>query len=163
MDLAMGTEIERKFLVRDDSWRAAAVDGRTLRQGYLAIDRQTTVRVRTDGVEAWLTLKGPQVGLVRAEFEYRIPREDAEALLGLCGGRLVEKVRHRVPFGRHVWEIDEFLGDNTGLVMAEVELSRPDEPIERPEWLGDEVSEDPRYLNANLSLRPFGTWEAGRF
>jgi len=156
----MGTEIERKFLVRDESWRAGAADRRGLRQGYLAIDRQTTVRVRTDGAEAWLTLKGPQVGLVRAEFEYRIPREDAEALLELCGGRLVEKVRHRVPFGRHVWEIDEFLGANAGLVVAEVELSQPDEPLERPGWLGSEVSEDSRYLNASLSLRPFGTWGA---
>ncbi|MFM8683701.1 MAG: CYTH domain-containing protein [Chthoniobacterales bacterium] len=161
MGTAMGTEIERKFLIRDESWRATAADSRRLRQGYLAIDGQTTVRVRTDGEEAWVTIKGPQVGLARAEFEYRIPCEDAEGLLGLCRGRVVEKVRYRVPFGRHVWEIDEFSGANAGLVVAEIELDRADEPFERPEWLGDEVSSDPRYLNANLSSKPYGSWAAG--
>ena len=158
---AMGTEIERKFLVRDDSWRAAATESRGLRQGYLAIDGQCTVRVRTDGEEAWLTIKGPQAGLARAEFEYRIPCEDADALLGLCRGRLVEKVRHLVLLGGHVWEIDEFSGANAGLVVAEIELDRVDESFERPEWLGDEVSSDARYLNANLSSKPYGSWGAG--
>ena len=159
MVFPMGTEIERKFLVRDGSWRTAPVDSRRLRQGYLAIDGHFTVRIRTDGENAWLTLKGPQVGLVRTEFEYRVPVGDAEALLELCRGRTVEKVRHRVPLGRHVWEIDAFSGANAGLVVAEIELARPDEPFERPEWLGDEVSQDPRYLNANLSLRPYRNWD----
>ncbi len=160
MGVPMGTEIERKFLVRSESWRAAAADSRRLRQGYVAIDGHTTVRVRTDGEEAWLTVKGPQVGLARAEFEYRIPREDAEVMLGLCRGRLVEKVRHHVPVGGSVWEVDEFLGANVGLVLAEIELDRADEPFRTPEWLGDEVSEDPRYLNAQLSLKPYGSWGA---
>ena len=158
---AMGTEIERKFLVRDNSWRAAAAESRRLRQGYLAIDGQSTVRVRTDGEKAWVTIKGPQAGLARAEFEYRIPHEDAELLLDLCRGRVVEKVRYRAAFGGHVWEIDEFAGANAGLVVAEIELDRADEPFERPEWLGDEVSGDPRYLNANLSSKPYGSWDAG--
>jgi len=161
MAFAMGTEIERKFLVRDESWRLAPAESRRLRQGYLAIDGQFTVRVRTDGEKAWLTLKGPQIGLVRAEFEYGLPFEDAETLLGLCRGRVVEKIRHRVPFGRHVWEIDEFLGANAGLVVAEVELGQPNEPFGRPNWLGEEVSEDSRYLNANLSLKPYGSWGEG--
>ena len=160
MGFPMGTEIERKFLVRAESWRAAAADSRRLRQGYVAVDGQTTVRVRTDGEEAWLTVKGPQAGLARAEFEYRIPREDAEAMLGLCRGRLVEKVRHHVPVGGHVWEVDEFSGPNAGLIVAEIELDRADEPFQTPEWVGDEVSGDPRYLNAQLSVRPYGSWGA---
>jgi adenylate cyclase len=161
MGVAMGTEIERKFLVRDESWRAAAAGSLRLCQGYVAIDGQTTVRVRTDGEAAWLTVKGPQAGLARAEFEYRIPREDAEALFGLCGGRFVEKIRHHVTVGRHVWEVDEYSGANAGLVVAEVELGRPDEAFVKPDWLGDEVSDDLRYLNASLSLRPYGSWGAG--
>ena len=158
INFLMGTETERKFLVRNDAWRAAAVDGRRLRQGYVAIDGLNTVRVRTDGERAWLTLKGPQSGITRPEFEYEIPRADAAGLMGLCRGRIVEKVRCRVPSGGRVWEIDEFLGANTGLVVAEIELSEQDERFERPEWLGKEVSADPRYLNASLSLKPFGDW-----
>ena len=159
INFLMGTETERKFLVRNDAWRAAAVDSRRLRQGYVAIDGQTTVRVRTDGERAWLTLKGPQSGISRPEFEYEIPPADAEGLMGFCRGRTVEKVRYRVPADGHLWEIDEFSGDNAGLVLAEIELRQPDELFERREWLGAEVSEDPRYLNANLSLKPFSEWD----
>ena len=156
----MGTETERKFLVKNDAWRAAIKDSRRLVQGYVAIDERTTVRVRIDGERAWLTLKGPRVGVTRPEFEYEIPKTDAEALIGLCRGRLVEKVRHRVPVGRHVWEIDEFGGDNSGLVVAEIELGRPEEPFDRHDWLGEEISEDARYSNASLSIAPFGSWPA---
>jgi len=155
----MGTETERKFLVKNDAWRAAVKDSRRLVQGYVAIDGQTIVRVRLDGERAWLTLKGPQDGVTRPEFEYEIPKPDAEALMGLCLGRVVEKVRHRVPVGAHLWEIDEFRGANDGLVVAEVELGQPEEAFNRPGWLGDEVSEDARFFNASLSLRPFATWE----
>ena len=154
----MGTETERKFLVKNDAWRAAANDSRRLLQGYVAIDGQSTVRVRIDGERAWLTVKGPQDGVTRPEFEYEIPMTDAEALLGVCRGRLVEKVRHRVPVGGHIWEIDEFGGANSGLVVAEIELGQPEEPFDRPGWLGDEVSGDARYLNASLSLEPFRSW-----
>jgi adenylate cyclase len=154
----MGVETERKFLVTDESWREQAHETRTLRQGYLAIDGSTIVRVRTDGKAAWVTIKGGQEGLTRPEFEYSVPAEDAEALLALCGGRLVEKIRHLVRFGGKLWEVDQFMGANEGLVVAEVELSGADEAFSRPNWLGAEVSGDPRYLNANLSLRPYTGW-----
>ena len=158
----MGFETERKFLVTDDSWRDQARASRTLRQGYLAIDGQATVRVRTDGREAWVTIKGAQEGLTRPEFEYAVPVEDAEVLLGLCGGRLIEKVRHSVPVDGSVWEVDEFQGANHGLVVAELELCGPEDHFARPEWLGPEVSGDARYLNASLSVRPYQQWEENR-
>lgn len=154
----MGTETERKFLVSGESWRPGVLDSRMLCQGYVAIDGENTVRVRKDGRRAWVTIKGPQSGLARPEFEYEIPPDDADGLLGLCRGRLVEKLRHRVPVADHVWEIDEFRGANSGLVVAEIELRAGDEQFDRPDWLGEEVSGDPRYLNANLSVRPFGKW-----
>jgi len=159
MIFAMGIEIERKFLVRDKGWRAGMLDSRMLRQGYLAIDCGTSVRVRTDGSNATVTIKGPVDGLVRPEFEYAIPAADAEELLGLCCGRLVEKMRHRVEADGRIWEVDEFLGANAGLVLAEAEMSDAREKVALPEWLGAEVSSDPRYLNANLGTRPFRSWE----
>lgn len=154
----MGVEIERKFLVTGDSWRFAVRDSRALRQGYLAIDEATTVRVRTDGQEARITIKGPTRGCSRPEFEYAVPANDAEELLGLCRGRLIEKVRHRVAVDGHLWEIDEFRGANAGLVLAELELGSADEEFPHPGWLGAEVTDDARYANANLSLRPFKDW-----
>jgi adenylate cyclase len=154
----MGREIERKFLVKDDSWRAAAESSAVLRQGYLAVDNGTTVRVRTDGADVWLTIKGPAEGLTRAEFEYRVPLTEAEPLIGLCRGRVVEKTRHKVRSGGHVWEIDEFTGANAGLVVAEVELRHADENITKPAWLGREVSGDRRFDNASLSVRPYAHW-----
>jgi adenylate cyclase len=154
----MGQEIERKFLVKDDSWRAAAESSAVLRQGYLAVDHGTNVRVRTDGAAVWLTIKGPAEGLTRAEFEYRVPVTEAEALIGLCRGRVVEKTRHKVRSGGHVWEIDEFTGANAGLVVAEVELRHADESIAKPAWLGREVSGDRRFDNASLSVQPYAHW-----
>ena len=154
----MGREIERKFLVKDDSWRAAVESSATLRQGYLAVDNGTTVRVRTDGAEVWLTIKGPAEGLTRAEFEYGVPVTEAEALIGLCRGRVVEKTRHKVRSGGHVWEIDEFTGTNAGLVLAEVELQQADEEVAMPPWVGREVSGDRRFDNASLSVRPYALW-----
>ena len=154
----MGLEIERKFLVSGDAWRSAVTTSRCLRQGYLAIDGKTNVRVRTDGQRSWLTIKGKGEGITRPEFEYEIPSADAEHLLAMCGGRVVEKTRHHVPVGNHLWEIDEFDGRNRGLVMAEIELSEAAESFDRPSWLGGEVSEDARYLNANLAMHPFAEW-----
>ena len=155
----MNVEIERRFLVAGDGWRGGA-DGTRLVQGYLAADAERSVRVRLTPDRAWLTVKGRTVGSARPEFEYPIPRADAEALLDLCLGT-VEKTRHRVAAGAAglVWEIDEFAGANAGLVLAEIELRRADQDFPRPDWLGDEVTGDPRYANARLALAPWTTWD----
>lgn len=155
----MGIEIERKFLVKDDSWRLEAGAGTLLKQGYLAEDAEATVRIRTDGSQAWLTIKGRAEGLSRAEFEYEVPVEDASALLAMCGSRLVEKRRFRIAHGGHIWEVDEFHGLNAGLIVAEVELASASEPVELPPWTGAEVSGDQRFQNADLSLNPFSCWD----
>jgi CYTH domain-containing protein len=154
----MGVEIERKFLVVGEAWRAGA-SGQVYRQGYLATDPDRTVRVRVVGNQGYLTVKGRSEGLVRAEFEYPIPSADATEMLDrLCPRPLIEKTRYRLVHAGRVWEVDEFSGENLGLVLAEVELSDPTEPIQLPEWVGDEVSDDPRYYNANLARHPFGRW-----
>lgn len=154
----MADEIERKFLVRADSWRGTGV-GTRYRQGYLLNSASRTVRVRLSDAGAWLTIKGSRVGLTRPEFEYAIPVADAETMLTtLCEGSLVEKTRYKVPYGAHVWEVDEFHGDNTGLVLAELELQHEAEAFERPAWLGEEVSEDPSYYSGHLSKKPFSSW-----
>ncbi len=152
----MATEIERKFLVTGDAWRSAP--GQRLRQGYLNREPQRTVRMRVAGGDAFLTVKGQSVGATRAEFEYPIPLADAEQLLALCDGPLVDKVRHVVEFAGARWEVDAFLGDNLGLVVAEIELEAEDQPFERPPWLGREVTDDVRYFNSALAARPYTTW-----
>lgn len=155
----MAMEIERKFLVGDDSWRAGAGEGIHYRQGYLSNDESCSIRVRVAGKRAWLGIKSATAGVSRREYEYPIPWEDAEAILGdLCSGPLIEKTRYRLTVGAHTWEIDVFEGDNEGLVVAEIELSREDEVFGRPTWLGPEVSDDPRYYNACLAERPYRTW-----
>lgn len=153
----MGIEIERKFLVRDETWRAGA-RGVPFRQGYLSTHRERTVRVRREGDRAVLTIKGPSVGARRTELEYEIPVADADELLALCEQPLIEKTRYRVPVGAHVFEVDEFHGVNAGLVLAEVELADEAERFERPAWLGEEVTDDPRYVNANLVAHPYTSW-----
>ena len=154
----MGQEIERKFLVRSDGWREEVSSSHRLRQGYLAIDGKNNVRVRTDGSRAWLTVKGQAEGISRPEFEYEIPAGDAEGLLDLCRGRVIDKTRHLVPGGQHTWEVDEFAGINAGLVVAEIELRAEVEGFAKPSWLGEEVTDDARYLNANLAVHPFSGW-----
>lgn len=154
----MGIEIERKFLVRGDGWRSGAA-GQEIRQGYLCFDPDRTVRVRLSGNQGYLTVKGRARGLVRAEFEYPIPGPDAQALLDhLCVAPLVEKTRYRVTHAGRVWEVDEFWGENRGLVLAEVELADPAEKLDLPDWAGEEVTRDPRYANANLARNPFRRW-----
>jgi adenylate cyclase len=153
----MGTEIERKFLVRDPSVVAGSA-GTRFRQGYLSRDPERTVRVRRAGDRAWLTIKGRSRGASRDEFEYEIPPQDAEQLLALCPNPLIEKTRHLVDVDGATWEVDVFEGDNAGLVIAEIELGAVDAPVTIPDWAGPEVTEDPRYYNANLAARPFGTW-----
>lgn len=154
----MGTEIERKFLVRNDGWKGL---GRPVmvRQGYLCTDRGKVVRVRTTGGKGFLSVKGAGTGITRPEYEYRIPLEDAQEMIdAFCGGLVVEKRRHLVEHQGLTWEIDEFLGANQGLVLAELELESEDQVFGKPHWVGKEVSQDPRYLNANLARRPYREW-----
>jgi adenylate cyclase len=148
----MGVEIERKFLVRGDGWRRGET-GTPIVQGYLVASRERSVRVRLTPGAAWITVKGPSAGPVRPEYEYPIPRADAEQILDLCSG-VLEKTRHRIPAGGLVWEVDEFGGANRGLVLAEIELTRPDQEFARPAWLGAEVTGDSRYSNARLAHEP---------
>ena len=156
----MGVEIERKFLVTDDSWRAhCTAPGRAIRQGYLVNGLPNTVRVRVADFDAWLTIKGPAIGLSRAEFEYAIPLADAEEMLATrCVGPLIEKMRHRIAWNNLVIELDEFFGANVGLIIAEVELPEEHTPFTPPDWFGGEVSHDFRYHNSQLSKWPFSTW-----
>jgi len=156
----MGLEIERKFLVVGDDWRAAPAA--PYAQGYLNRDKQRTVRVRIVRDQAWLTVKGANSGATRAEFEYAIPVADARQLLALCDGPLVRKLRRVVVHAGMTWEIDEFEGDNAGLVVAEIELPSEDAPFEAPPWLGAEVTHDPRYFNSSLAAAPFSTWPESR-
>ncbi len=158
MGATVGIEIERKFLVTGDEWRHGAV-GTPYRQGYLLADRDRTVRVRTAGTRGYLTVKGAGTGLCRPEFEYQIPLADAEEMLAtLCQGSVVEKVRYCLDFAGHLWEIDEFGGDNRGLLLAEIELQHEDQPFARPPWIGREVTGVSRYHNAFLSRQPYRTW-----
>ncbi len=154
----MAVELERKFRVVGAEWKARAV-GVPYRQGYLSTVKERTVRVRTVGDRGFLTVKGLTTGVARLEFEYEIPVADAQRMLDdLCERPLVVKTRYRVPHGALVWEIDEFHADNEGLVVAEVELSDVGQRFDRPAWLGEEVSADPRYFNANLISHPYSTW-----
>ena len=154
----MGEEIERKFLVSGEAWRQTA-EGTRYRQGFLSTEPERTVRVRVAGPRGSITVKGKNVGARRAEFEYEIPAADAERMLDtLCKRPLIEKVRYVLAVGAHTWEIDVFEGDNAGLVVAEIELRREDEAFERPEWVGDEVTDDPRYFNSNLVANPYRAW-----
>lgn len=154
----MGVEIERKFLVKSESWRGEG-EGRAMIQGYVCIEDQKTVRARIRGNQAWVTIKGPTKGCSRAEFEFEIPVQEAKALLDeLAGDRLVRKTRYRIPRGQHVWELDVFEDRNAPLVLAEIELSAEDEAFEKPDWLGPEVTDDGRYVNAYLAEHPYSTW-----
>lgn len=161
----MAIEIERKFLVTGDGWRDAAHAVIPMAQGYIndmgALDRgtqQASVRVRIEGQGAALNLKSRTLGRSRQEFEYPIPVEDARALLALCVGGLIDKRRHLVQHEGLLWEVDEFLGDNAGLVVAEVELEHPDQMVSLPSWVGEEVTDDARYYNVALASTPYSQW-----
>jgi len=154
----MGKETERKFLVQGDVWRSL-VKGTAYRQGYLNSAKERTVRVRTIADKGYLTVKGITTGATRAEYEYEIPAAEADAMLtALCEKPLIEKNRYKIQAGSHVWEIDEFFGENQGLVVAEVELTSEDQAFQKPEWIGGEVTGDPRYFNSNLIKHPFTRW-----
>lgn len=161
----MGIEIERKFLPLDESWRQGIERSVRMAQGYLndlgAVEsgrQRCSVRVRIAGDEAFLNMKSRELGCTRLEFDYPIPLADAEALLGLCTGGLIDKTRHYLRHGGFLWEIDEFLGDNAGLVVAEIELPIADAEFARPAWVGTEVTELRRYYNLALAERPWSRW-----
>jgi len=155
----MATEIERKFLVINDLWREHVINSSVLKQAYLSTRKNATVRVRIADEQAFLTIKSATVGISRAEFEYKVPLVDAEAMLQLRqGGAVIEKTRYKVKCGKHVWDLDVFQGENSGLQVAEIELEAEDEEFQLPEWVGAEVSHDYRYLNANLIDHPYSKW-----
>ncbi|MEN8200315.1 MAG: CYTH domain-containing protein, partial [Thermodesulfobacteriota bacterium] len=150
----MAIEIERKFLVKEGSWKQG-VRGKRYCQGYLSREKGRTVRVRRVEERAFLTVKGAGDGLSRPEYEYEIPVEDGQELLEtLCERPLIEKIRYLVNYAGMVWEVDEFLAENRGLVLAEIELVSPDQLFAEPPWLGAEVTGDPRYYNSSLSRKP---------
>lgn len=154
----MSVEIERKFLVRGEHWKTLG-QGVLLRQGYLSSDPGRVVRVRIEGDVAMLTIKGRSVGATRGEWEYPIPLEDARVFLDrLCERPVIEKKRYRIPFEGNTWEVDEFFGENTGLVVAEIELESETQMFTKPDWIGDEVTHDARYFNSNLLRNPYSNW-----
>jgi adenylate cyclase len=154
----MGIEIERKFLVKGEAWK---LQGRPelLRQGYLSSHPERTVRVRIEGAKAVLTIKSKSQGASRGEWEYPLPMADAsEFLEKLCEQPIIEKYRHRIDFGGFTWEVDEFLGVNAGLVVAEIELPGEDQQFDKPDWVGEEVTHDKRYFNSSLVSHPYSSW-----
>lgn len=153
-------EIERKFLVKADLWVKVAnpVDSSFLQQAYLSLDPERSVRVRVTDNKAWLTIKGATEGMVREEFEYPIPIKDALALFKLAATSVLVKRRYKVWQGEQLWEVDEFYGDNEGLILAEAELSDVNDRLELPEWIDREVTHDPAYYNMNLVQQPFSRW-----
>ncbi len=155
----MGLEIERKFLVANDRWKAGVEGESRLKQGYLTAQPGLAIRVRIDGDRAQLNIKGGTEGIRRSEYEYGIPLKDAEEILAnLATGSVIDKTRYLVRCGGHLWELDVFHGDNAGLVVAEIELESESESFDMPDWAGEEVSEDARYFNANLTRHPYRDW-----
>ena len=155
----MAQEIERKFLLAGDSWRGLA-EGIEYRQGYLCASKERSVRIRIAGILGFLTIKGATIGAVRSEYEYEIPLTDARSLLNeLCPQPQIEKKRYTIPYRGFTWEIDEFFGLNAGLIVAEIELEAEDQVFARPEWIGKEITGDPRYYNATLCVAPYSSWK----
>lgn len=152
----MNIEIERKFLLKNDNWRELA-EGTHYAQCYLN-QKKSTIRVRIAGEHGYITIKGKTQSFSRKEFEYEIPLEDAKELFEFSHTAVVEKYRYKIPIGKHIWEVDEFLGDNKGLVIAEIELNSEDEEFDKPEWIGAEVTGDKRYYNSHLAENPYKNW-----
>jgi len=153
----MAIEIEKKFLLKNDNWRRDA-KGTFYKQGYLSTKKERTVRVRINGGKAFLTIKGPSQGSSRLEFEYEISLQDAKEIINLCEKPVIEKTRYIVIHKGLKWEIDEFDGDNKGLILAELELTDEHQKFELPEWIGDEVTGNPDYYNASLTKKPYSSW-----
>lgn len=154
----MGVEIERKFLVTSDAWRDGVTRAEAMAQQYLASDEGCSIRVRIAAERATLNIKGRTVGPQRLEYEYEVPLEDARSMFEGLGGPRIEKTRHYVEFAGRTWEIDEFAGANAGLVVAEIELESGGGTFDRPDWVGAEVTDDHRYYNACLAVRPWPEW-----
>ena len=159
----MGIEIERKFLLKSDEWKAHVTETKVIKQGYLQSgadkSQKSSVRIRISNKHANINIKSVDLTAVRSEYEYEIPFHDAQEMLrNLCTDVIIDKTRHLVPYGEHLWEIDVFEGDNHGLVVAEVELAALDEPFEKPDWLGPEVTHDERYYNISLLRHPYRMW-----
>lgn len=155
----MPVEIERKFLLSSDKWRDEVIRCSRIRQGYMGTVDKASVRIRVQGEKANINIKSATLGMRRMEYEYEIPLNEAEEMLDqLCNQPQIDKTRFIVKRGKHVWEIDEFYGDNQGLIVAEVELDSEDEKITKPDWIGDEVTADPRYYNVSLIKHPFNQW-----
>ncbi len=156
----MGIEIERKFLVHGEPWKVFSVVGTQFTQGYLSIERERTVRVRLCGERAYVTIKSPLHGLARNEYEYEIPHDEAKLILDTMVKKpLIEKVRYHIPHDGMVWDVDVFFGENAGLVLAEIELSSEQQTFVKPDWVGQEVTHDARYLNSALVSCPYSTWQ----
>lgn len=153
-------EIERKFLVKNDSFKSLAAAKKKIAQGYLNTNPERTVRVRIANEKAFLTIKGKgnETGMTRFEWEKEIPVEEAKSLLELCEKGVIEKTRFEISSGKHLFEVDEFYGENVGLIIAEIELSDENEAFEKPDWLGKEVTNDERFYNAYLIKNPFKNW-----
>ena len=155
----MGIEIELKFLVDQEAWKSVEKPvGVHYQQGYIPSDDNCTVRVRIAGTHGYITLKGRTKGISRSEFEYEIPLVDANAMLKQFTQNGTEKIRYKFPAGNRVWEVDEFLGPNKGLIVAEIELENEHEIFEKPDWITNEVTDDMRYANSNLAIHPFLEW-----
>ena len=155
----MATEIERKFLVKNDLWQDAVVSEARMKQGYLTSRGNASIRVRIANDKAFLNIKSATLGIRRLEFEYEIPLADADEMLASVAEQpFIDKTRYKVKHGGHLWELDVFEGENLGLIVAEVELASEDESFEVPPWSGEEVSEDPRYYNVNLVKEPYSLW-----
>ncbi|WP_250433872.1 CYTH domain-containing protein [Hanstruepera flava] len=155
------TEIERKFLTQSDAFKTEASRSFRIKQGFLNTDPERTVRVRLKGQQGFITVKGKssEDGLLRFEWEKEISKTEAESLLLLCERGVIDKMRYEVPYGNHIVEVDEFFGDNVGLVVAEIELNHPTEIFKKPQWLGEEVTGQVKYYNAQLSKEPYNTWK----
>ncbi len=154
----MGSEIERKFLLRNDLWRKNA-QGILLRQGYILSDPRRTVRIRICNNSGFITIKGLAKGIERPEFEYEIPLEDADFLLShICETPILEKIRYKIEYDGFIWEVDEFLGENSGLFVAEIELASDDQVFPKPPWIGKEVTGSKRYFNSSLVKNPYNKW-----
>jgi CYTH domain-containing protein len=156
----MGIEIERKFLVKKENWNELEKPrGENFRQGYLLTDPKKTIRVRQTSDKGFLTIKGISVGATRAEYEYEIPLEEAQELLDQFAVSELSKIRYKISVDHHIWEVDVFLGENEGLIVAEIELKTEDESFKIPDWIAQEVTAEEKYFNSNLTLNPYKNWE----